>query len=253
MIKTQPSCTEIFESGLMPCENALSRILANLSTINGYQRLPIEKSQGRTLYEAVFSTLNVPAHTNSAVDGYALHSSELPPEGIKRLAVKGLALAGVPHLHVIEPGTCLRIMTGAALPKPFDTVIMQEHVETEDGFIAIDNRHKAGDNVRRAGEDIKQGETVLAPGRYLTPPDIGLLASLGINEINVRRRLIVAIASTGNEIFAPFETPGEGGIYDSNRYSLLAALDRPDIEVVDLGIIEDDPDALLKRFNEAGR
>ncbi|WP_404360927.1 gephyrin-like molybdotransferase Glp [Methylotuvimicrobium sp. KM1] len=252
MIQTQPSCTDIFESGLMPCEEALSRILANLPAIDGYQRLPIEKSRGRTLYEAVVSTLNVPAHTNSAVDGYALHSSELPSEGIKRLAVKGLALAGTPYQGAVEPGTCLRIMTGAALPEPFDTVIMQEHVETEDGFIAIDNRHKAGDNVRRAGEDIKQGETILAPGRYLTPPDIGLLASLGINEINVRRRLVVAIASTGNEIFAPFETPGEGGIYDSNRYSLLAALDRPDIEVVDLGIIEDDPDTLLKRFNEAG-
>ena len=252
MIHTKSSYNDIFASGLMPYDEALSRVLAGLPCIEGCERLPIEKARGRTLHKTVISTLNVPLNNNSGVDGYALHSSDIPEQGCRRLAIKNVALAGRPFNGVVEKGECLRIMTGAPMPGHLDTVIMQEHVEPDNGYITIDNQCRAGKNVRKAGEDIKSGDTVLLAGRLLTPPDIGLLASLGIAEIDVNRRLTVAVASTGNEVFAPGQAPGPGGVYDSNRYSLIAALARPDIEVVDLGILPDDVDVLLKSFNDAG-
>lgn len=253
MIQHQPSCTDIFESGLIPCDQALARIMSNLPAVSGYERIALEQARGRTLHDPIVSTSNVPAHTNSAVDGYAFQASDIPAQGTQRLAIKGLALAGKPFTGVIEPGQCLAIMTGAVLPEGLDTVAMLEHVEVDSDFIAIDSRHHAGQNIRQAGEDIRQGDTLLNSGKFLTPPDIGLIASLGIGEINVNRKLTVAIASTGDEVFGIGQQPGDGGLYDSNRYSLMAALDRPDIEVINLGILEDDPAVLQQTFNEAGR
>jgi molybdopterin molybdotransferase len=252
MITTQPNCNDIHEPGLIRVKDALARILAAVPVISGYERLNIEHARGRTLYQPVISAVNVPAHTNSAVDGYALHAEDLPGQGTRRLEIIGRAFAGRPYVGDTARGQCVRIMTGAPMPAGLDTVIMQEQVQLSDNCIELDSRHKAGQNVRQAGEDIRRGQTILQPGKYLTPPDIGLCASLGIAEIDVRRKLKVAIASTGNEVFGIGQTPGTGGIYDSNRYSLLAALDRPDIEVINLGILEDDPEALLKRFQEAG-
>ncbi|MGJ0491909.1 molybdopterin molybdotransferase MoeA [Methylobacter sp.] len=252
MITPQPSCNDIYEPGLIPVKDALARILAAVPMISGHERLNIERARGRTLCEQVISTLNVPAHTNSAVDGYALRAEDLPDQGTGRLEIIGQAFAGRPYTGNTGRGQCVRIMTGAPMPAGLDTVVMQEQVQRSDNFIELDSRHKAGQNVRQAGEDIRQGQTILQPGKYLTPPDIGLCASLGIAEINVCRKLKIAIASTGNEVFGIGQTPGTGGIYDSNRYSLLAALDRPDIEVINLGILEDDPDSLLNSFEEAG-
>ncbi|MGR9115634.1 MAG: molybdopterin molybdotransferase MoeA [Gammaproteobacteria bacterium] len=253
MIQRQTSCTDIVEAGLISCDEALTKILSNLPAPSGFERIAIEQARGRTLHDPVVSTRNVPAFTNSAVDGYALHASDIPAQGTSRLQVAGLALAGQPFAGTVESGQSLRIMTGAILPEGLDTVVMQEHVEVESDFILIDGKHKAGQNVRLAGEDIKRGETVLQTGKYLTPPDIGLIASLGIAEINVKRKLRVAIASTGDEIVGIGQQPSAGGLFDSNRYSLMAALDRPDIEIIDLGILEDKPDVLLNTFNEAGR
>jgi molybdopterin molybdotransferase len=142
-------------------------------------------------------------------------------------------------------------MTGAPMPEGLDTVIMQEHAERRGNTLRIDGRHKPGQNVRKAGEDIRQGQTILHPGKWLTPPDIGLIASLGIPEINVVRKLRIAVASTGNEIFSIGTPLKAGGLYDSNRYSLWAALARPDIEVCNLGIVEDSPEALLNAFEQA--
>jgi molybdopterin molybdotransferase len=252
MITTQPSCNDIHEPGLIPVKDALARILAAVPMISGHERLNIERARGRTLCEPVISTFNVPAHTNSAVDGYALHAEDLPGQGTGRLEIIGQAFAGRPYTGHTGRGQCVRIMTGAPMPAGLDTVVMQEQVRRSGNFIELDSRHKPGQNIRQAGEDIRQGQTILQPGKYLTPPDIGLCASLGIAEINVRRKLKIAIASTGNEVVGIGQTPGTGGIYDSNRYSLLAALDRPDIEVINLGILADDPDSLLNSFEEAG-
>lgn len=253
MITTQPSCNDINEPGLIPLSDALARILAAVPQIEGYERITIEKARGRTLTEAVTAGFNVPGHNNSAVDGYALASADLPAENTRTLAIAGKAFAGEPFRGDIKPGQCLRIMTGAPMPAGLDTVIMQEHAELLDDAIRIDSRHQPGQNVRQAGEDIRQGQTILHPGKFLTPPDIGLIASLGIPEINVVRKLRIAIASTGDEIYGIGEAPDAGGLYDSNRYSLWAALDRPDIEVINLGIVEDRPEALLKTFEQAGQ
>jgi molybdopterin molybdotransferase len=251
MNNPEPSCTDIYDPGLISVKVALSQILSDVPVISGYERLNIETANGRTLYEPVIAAFNVPPHTNSAVDGYAMRSSDLPVQAECRLEIIGHAFAGKPYSGEIEPGQCLRIMTGASVPEGLDVVIMQEHAVLHDNVIEINARHKTGQNIRKAGEDIQQGHTILHPGKYLTPPDIGLMASLGIAEISVSRKLKVAIASTGNEVFGLGTTPCAGGIYDSNRYSLLAALDLPGIDVINLGILEDDPASLLKSFHEA--
>jgi len=251
-MRKQTAEGDIFEPGLMPYEEALSRILAGVAAVQESELVPLERASARILHQNVVSSVNVPAYTNSGVDGYALHAADIAEDGSARLLIKDTALAGQSYRCGIVRGECLRIMTGAAVPEPLDTVVMQEHVEIEDGYIKLNYRYKAGKNVRHVGEDIKIGETVLAAGRRLTPPDVGLLASLGIREVEVRRRLKIAVASTGNEVNLPGQPLPAGGLYDSNRYSLMAALSRQDIEIIDLGILPDNVDSLLKSFNDAG-
>lgn len=252
MIKTQPSCNDIFEAGLMHMDDAKIKILSGIREITGLQRVSIEQARSRTLAQTIISPINVPAHRNSAVDGFAISAEYLPPQGqTGKLEIAGSALAGQAYTAPIKDGQCIRIMTGAPVPEILDTVIMQEHIEEHENHILIDASHRQGQNVRHAGEDLKQGQTVLHAGKVLTPPDIGLIASLGIAEIDVKRKLRIAIASTGDEIFSIGTTPCTAGIYDSNRYSLLAAVDRPDIDIINLGIIKDNPETLLKTFKEA--
>ncbi|NOR70200.1 MAG: molybdopterin molybdenumtransferase MoeA [Methylomarinum sp.] len=251
MIETQPSCTDIYESGLLPVDQALKNILSALPAIDDYQIIPIEKAKARTLAQDIIAPFNVPHHNNSAVDGYALNSKDLPSEGLASLSIIDSAYAGNPCASSLSVGQCIRIMTGAKIPDGVDTVIMQEHVELKHQSILIDNRHKAGQNIRLAGEDIRHEETILHAGKFITPADIGLIASLGIGEIKVRRKLKVAIASTGNEVISIGDQHTGNSLYDSNRYSLFATLDRPDIKIINLGILEDDPVALLKQFKQA--
>ncbi len=253
MISTQANCTDIYESGLLPVNQAVTKIISALPSIEGYQVINIEKAKGRTLFQAIIAPFNVPQHNNSAVDGYALNAKDLPTKGYTSLEIIASAYAGKPYSENISAGNCIRIMTGALIPDDVNTVIMQEHVELTDHAITIDNRHKAGQNIRIAGEDIQKGAEVLKPGRFITPADIGLMASLGISEIKVKRKLKVAIASTGNEIISIGDINSGNSIYDSNRYSLYATLDRPDIEIVNLGILEDSPEALLNSFNQASQ
>jgi len=252
MIKTQANCFDGNESNLIHFETAKKTILAAIPTIHDWQQIPIEQAKGRCLAESIFSPINVPAHTNSAVDGYAIHSNDLPESNKEcGLTIQATVLAGQIYNEPCLPGHCIRIMTGAPMPKDLDTVIMQEHCQRDTKIIRIDSRHKAGQNVRLAGEDINQGSTVLDIGKKLTPPDIGLIASLGQAEIKVKRKLRIAIASTGDEIYSLSGIPENGGLYDSNRYSLLAALDRPEIELINLGIIKDQQTDLLDSFNSA--
>ena len=253
MIKKQASCSDIYESGLISVQEALTFILKTAPIIEGVQQLPIEKACRRCLAENITAGFNVPAFNNSAVDGYALLDADIPVKGSRTLKIVGIILAGTWYQGTLEKGQCLRIMTGAVVPEKIKTVIMQEHVIQKDNEIIVNAGHKSGQNVRLAGEDLTQGEVVLTAGKLLTPADIGLIASLGISEMKVKRKLRIAIASSGDEVYALGEIRPPTGLYDSNRYSLLAALDRVDIEVIDLGIIADDPACLLKTFQEAAK
>ena len=250
MIKKQPSCDDIYEAGLISVEQALTHILKATQTIEDYQQIAIEQGKGRCLKEDIRAGFNVPSHNNSAVDGYAVLDEAIPKQGKIKLKIVGKSFAGKPYQGEIVTGECLRIMTGAVLPEGMRTVIMQEHVHLEGDCIYLDATHRLGQNVRLAGEDLAAGKIVLKAGKQLTPSDIGLLASLGIAEIKVKRKLRVAIASSGDEVFALGEERSSTGLYDSNRYSLLAALTRPDIEIIDLGVVADDPQCLLTTFQE---
>ncbi len=252
MIKKQASCTDIFESGLLPVEQALKQIMSALPRQNNYQVINIEKAKGRTLFEPVTAPFNVPRHNNSAVDGYGINLASLSSTTAHQLSVVGSAFAGKPYKgQPIQQGECIRIMTGAIIPDQVNCVLMQEHVELHNNTIVFDQSHKAGQNIRLAGEDIKQQEVILQKGRVLNPADIGLIASLGIAEIKVKAKLKIAIASTGNEICNIGDKDNSDKIYDSNRYTLTTALDRADIELTQLGIVEDSPEALLQCFNQA--
>lgn len=254
MVSKQSSCTDSYETGLISVEQALKQIISSLPTVDSYQFIPIEKARGRTLAQAIIAPFKVPNHDNSAVDGYAFSAKDISGAGITSLTVLGAAYAGKPFSDPISSGQCISIMTGAIIPKQTDTVIMLEHVALKKHVINFDRQYKKGQNVRLAGEDIQQNEIILHPGKYITPADIGLIASLGICEIKVKKKLTIAIASTGNEIISPGNIhSSSGSIYDSNKYILLAALDRPDIEIINLGIIEDNPDALLNSFNQASQ
>jgi molybdopterin molybdotransferase len=249
----QSSCSDGEERNTLRVEEALDRMLTAVVPVKGYEQVGLLDAWCRVLHEPVVAPFDVPSHTNSAVDGYAIGAADLPGSGqIVELAVAGTALAGKPFDEVVETGRAVRIMTGAPLPDGTDTVLMQEHVEACGERIRVGEGHRLGNNVRRAGEDIASGATVLAPGRYLTPPDIGLIASLGQGEVKVKRRPRVALLSTGNEV-QPIGRPlGVGGIYDSNRYTLHAALKRLNVKVMDQGIVPDDPELLREALSRAG-
>ncbi|MBU3693788.1 MAG: molybdopterin molybdotransferase MoeA [Rhodocyclaceae bacterium] len=235
----------------MPVERARAFILDRLKPIDRTERLPILQALDRVLAADVTSPMNVPGHDNSAMDGYALRHADLAAGGATTLEVIGTAFAGKPYAGRLGPGQCLRIMTGAPIPAGADCVVMQENVLAQDGRATIGPGHRSGQNIRRAGEDLAQGGIALAAGRLLRPADLGLLASLGIGQVDVCRRLRVAIFSTGDELVPVGQTLGDGQIHDSNRYSLHGLLARLGCEVVDLGLVRDDPATLEAALREA--
>lgn len=237
----------------MGLEEALHRILAVIAPIPDAESVPLRDALDRVLAEEVRSGINVPGHTNSAMDGYALAAAELPAEGRRSLTLAGTAWAGRPFEGRVAPGQCVRIMTGAPLPEGTDTVVMQEHVTVADQSVTVDAGEEPGQHVRPAGEDIARGEVALGAGTWLEPAQLGLLASLGLGEVRVLRRPRVAFFSTGDELCHVGEAPGPGQIYDSNRYSLFGMLRRLGVEPVDLGVIRDRPEALEEAFRRAAR
>lgn len=247
-----PSCADASDPGALGLEQAHRRIAALAAPVPGGVRVALRSALGRVLDTDVVSPRDVPNHTNSAVDGYALAASELSSSGTRELRVAGTALAGAPYGGPSEAGACVRIMTGAAMPAGTDTVVMQEHVDAAgEGRIRIDDRHKPGQNVRQAGEDIAAHSVVLPAGRRLTPADLGVLASLGLGEVTVHRSVRVAFFSTGDELRAVGDPLGPGEVYDSNRYTLYGMLARLGVEVLDLGVVRDSPPELARAFSEA--
>lgn len=237
-LSTQPACTDD-DGEMLPFDKAIRLVLNSINSVCGYQYLPIRSAVGRVVGDPIISTINVPRFTNSAVDGYAIQSQDIPSrDQIANLPILGKALAGLPYTEKLEAKQCIRITTGAIVPNGADTVIMQEHAERHTKYISIDHRHKAGQNVRMAGEDIIKGNAIIGSGKSLTPADIGLLASVGVSEIKLKRLPRIAMLSTGDEI-QDVGTELIDGIFDSNRYTLASALKLLGIEVIDLGIIPD--------------
>jgi molybdopterin molybdotransferase len=200
---------------------------------------------GRTLAEDLHSTIAVPAFTNSAMDGYALRACDLAADGSARLTIAGTVLAGRPFSLEVPPGSAVRIMTGGKMPDGLDTVAMQEVTRSDGDFVSLlPGAVRPGENVRQRGEDLRQGEIALGRGRVLNPADLGLAASLGRIDLPVMRRLRVAYLSTGDEIRSAGQALDDGSLYDSNRYTVTAMLARLGCEVLDLGVVPDDPAAL---------
>jgi molybdopterin molybdotransferase len=204
------------------------------------------------LAEDIVPAIDVPGHDNTAMDGYAVRFADLGA-GETVLQEIGAALAGKAFAGALGPGQCVRVTTGAVMPAGADTVVVQEIVKARDGRVTIPPGQKEGQNVRAAGEDLKKGVPVLGPGRQLGAADLGLIASLGIGEVAVRRRVRVAFFSTGDELASIGRALQEGEVYDSNRYTLYGMLARLGVEIRDLGVVRDDPAKLEAAFRDAAQ
>lgn len=241
-------------SGDLTVDEAVAALLSKTPAPIGDEVVSLPRAVARVLAEPVVAPRAVPGHTNAAVDGYAIRGVDLLDRTSQiRFRIVGAALAGRPYLGAVDSGQAVQIMTGAILPDGTDTVVMQERVAVLGDEILIDPAHAQGRNVRFAGEDLQPGDTVLQTARWLTPADIGILASIGCSQVKVRRRLHVGVLSTGTEIRPLGEPLTEGTVYDSNRYMLMAALERMGLPVHDLGIVPDDLAALQRCLQEASR
>lgn len=246
-----PTCMDDYDPNSLSIDEAQLRIHAAITPIEDHEEIPLQNALSRVLAEPVYSSINVPPYTNSAMDGYAVQGTDMPASGEKRLKVMGVVMAGKPAQHAVASGECARIMTGAKMPVGTDTVIMQEHVAVHGNEIVIGSQHRTGQNVRHAGEDIAEGQKVLNQGRRLTPADLGLLASLGIASIGVVRKIRVAFFSTGDELAPVGSSLQDGQIYDSNRYTLSAMLQRFGADIIDLGVIRDNRHNVEDAFSAA--
>lgn len=249
--ENRPSCADAADPESLTVAEARRRIVQAMVPLIATERVALRDGLDRVLGETVRAPQDVPLCTNSAMDGYALAGGDLPAEGTREVECIGDAFAGHPFTGRVYSGQCVRIMTGAPMPEGTDTVVMQEQARAEGGRISIGNRHRPGQNVRQAGEDIARGEPVLGPGRTLTPADLGLLASVGVAEIAVRRRPRVAFFSTGDELRSVGQPLGAGDVYDSNRYTLFGMLRRAGVQVSDLGVVPDEPAALESALRQA--
>lgn len=247
------SCMDDYDPNSLPPPVALAKIMDSLNVIQGTEKVALRSGLNRILAEDMHSTINVPSGTNSAMDGYAVLGSDIPKQGVSELDVIGTSWAGTPFQGELKTGNCVRIMTGAIVPAGADTVIIQENVEREADTIKIDASTRPGDNVRQAGEDIAVGDVILQKGHRINPADLGLIASLGIGEINVCRRLRVAFFSTGDELRSIGEPLDEGCVYDSNRYTLYGMLNNLNIDIIDMGVIVDEKQAVEQAFRDAAK
>jgi molybdopterin molybdotransferase len=246
------SCVSGYDPDALPVAQAQEFIARLVPRVEAVEMLPIRSALGRVLARDVVSGIDVPAHDNSAMDGYALRGADLTADAPTRLRLAGTGLAGQQFAGEVGPGHCVRIMTGAVMPAGLDTVLPQEFATVEGDVVTIPaGAVRTGDNRRLAGEDLSRGEAALRAGRLLRPADIGLLASLGEAEVAVRRRLRVAFFSTGDELRSIGQTLDEGCVYDSNRYTLHGMLSRLGVDLLDLGVVRDEPQALEAAFRHA--
>jgi molybdopterin molybdotransferase len=245
-----------YDPQALSAEQVLAFLSRLVTPVQDMLELPLFEALGRVLAEDVISPFDVPPHDNSAMDGYAFAGQQLSADGALELQVMGTALAGKSWQGSVKPGECVKIMTGAIMPHGLDTVVPQEFVKLkesgESSRISIPaGLLAAGDNRRLRGEDLMQGKPALQKGELLTPARLGLAASLGLKTVRTWRPLRVAYFSTGDEILSLGEAPREGAVYDSNRYTVFGLLSRMGCQVIDMGVVRDDPALLEAAFASA--
>ena len=248
---TEASCADDYDPNSMPVAKARAFIHSFLTPVTGIARVPLRTALGRVLAEDIISPVDVPAHINSAMDGWALRADDLAANPTAALTEIGSSFAGVPFGKSVGKGECVRIFTGGVVPDGCDAVVMQERAQANGTQITFSPGVKKSQNVRYAGEDLQAGAIALAKGRIVRPAELGLMASLGIGEVGVNRPLRVVFFSTGDELVSIGNPLNEGQIYDSNRYTLHGMLTRMGCEVIDMGVIRDDPALLEKAFHDA--
>lgn len=245
------SCADDYDPDSLHAARAREIILSLVEPIHGTEHMAVRKALGRVLAEDVISTANVPGHDNSAMDGYAVRFADLAASGETTLRLVGTAYAGRAYEGPIATGECVRIMTGSVIPQNADTVIVQEVVRADGERIVVPPGQRLGQHVRQAGEDLRAGQPALHAGKLLRPAELGLIASLGIAEVAVRRRLRVAFFSTGDELCSVGTPLKEGEVYDSNRYTIFGMLTRLGCDVIDLGVVRDNPALIEAAFRTA--
>lgn len=245
------SCADDYDPNSLPVDRARALILSLIEPVAGQQRLFIRQALDRILAADVISPIDVPAHDNSAMDGFALRFADLAADAPTRLKIVGTAYAGRAFDGKVGAGETVRIMTGAILPEGIDCVVVQEVTQVDGDTVTIPPGQRYEQHIRRAGEDLRAGKPALAKGKRLRPAELGILASLGVAEVSVQRRLRVALFSTGDELCSIGTPLKSGEVYDSNRYTLYGMLTRLGCEVLDLGVVRDDPAALEAALTEA--
>jgi molybdopterin molybdotransferase len=230
-----------FGGPMMSVDEAVALIAARVTAVQDFETVSLIEADGRILAADILAPLPLPPFTNSAVDGYAVRSGDLSLRGEQAFPVEGRVQAGVSAHEPIRPGQAVRIFTGAPMPEAADTVFMQEDVRIDaKGRVVLPAGLKPGANVRPAGEDIESGYRALRSGQRLRPQDVALAAAFGLTQVDVRRRIRVAVFSTGNELVSPGSPRAAAQLFDSNRFMLMAMLKRLGCEVSDLGIVSDD-------------
>lgn len=241
-LEKQPSCDDPFDS-LMPVDEARQRLTDALKVVGETEKIALIDAHGRVLSTDVVSPVNVPSYTNSAMDGYAIASVSIPTSGEATLNILGTAWAGNIFDGQVEAGQAVRIFTGGLMPAGTDTVVIQEHVSATDDQVTIDSDVQPQKNVRLAGEDVLATQRILLAGTSLEAAELGVLASLGVNQVSVYRQVRVAYFTTGDELRALDDYAGQtldpGMLFDSNRYTLRGMLNRLNVEIIDLGIVRD--------------
>lgn len=242
-MNTQATCEDPHEPGALSVDAAHERIAAAIRPLDSGERVELRSALDRVLAADVHAERDIPGDTNSAMDGYALRGSDIDAEGQADLVVVGTAWAGHPLDREIDAGECARIMTGAPMPPGTDTVVMQERATTDGDRVRLRGA-AAGANVRAAGEDIAAGDLALARGTLVRPAELGVLASLGLTEVDVVVRPRVTLFASGDELHEPGQVLRPGGLYDSNRYTVWGMLTRLGIEIDDRGHLPDDQAAV---------
>jgi molybdopterin molybdotransferase len=246
------SCVAGYDPNALPVAQAQEFIARLVPRVSAIESIALRSSLGRVLARDIVSPIDVPSHDNSAMDGYALRGADLQADADTVLHIAGTGFAGQSFGGAVPARHCVRIMTGAVMPEGLDTVVPQEFTKTDNDAVRIPaNIVRTGDNRRLKGEDLARGSSALRAGRLLRPADLGLLASLGQAEVPVLRKLRVAFFSTGDELRSIGEPLDAGCVYDSNRYTIWGMLQRLGCDVIDFGVVRDNPKALRAAFGEA--